>query len=66
MFDLSTELVQAVYLLVQLVDCLVFECIVAILGIQLLDESLELLLLRFHVDGVAFKVVMLLFLELCI
>ena len=64
--DLGTKLVQAVDLLVQLIDGLVFERIVAVFGIQFLDESLEFLLLSFHINGVAFQIVVLLLLELCI
>lgn len=62
--DLGAEFVEAVDLLIQLVDRLVFQRVVLILVVQFLDERLELLLLRFHVDGVALEVVMLLLLEL--
>ena len=61
---LHTLLVETVHLLVQLVDGLVLERVIAVFGIQLLNERLQLLLLRLHVDGVAFEVVVLLLLEL--
>ena len=57
-------LVETIHLLVQLVDGLVLESVVAVFGVQLLNERLQLLLLRLHVDGVALQVVVFLLLEL--
>ena len=64
--DLLTLLIKAINLLVQLVNSLILKCVVAVLGVQLLDQSLQLLLLRLHIDGVAFQIVMFLLLELVI
>ena len=58
--------IQTVHLLVQLVDSLVLQRIVAILGIQLLNECLQLLLFRLDVDGVPFQIVMLLLFQLVV
>ena len=58
--------IQTVHLLVQLVDSLVLQRIVAILGIQLLNECLQLLLFRLDVDGVPLQIVMLLLLQLVV
>ena len=62
--NFGAEFVEAVNFLVQLVDRLVFERVVLVLVVQFLNQGLELLLLGLHVDRVAFKVVMLLFLKL--
>ena len=53
-FNLGTELVQSVHLLVQLVNCLVLQRVIAVFGVKLLDQSLELLLLGLDVDRVTF------------
>ena len=46
--------VQAIHLLIQLVDGLVLQRVIAIFGVQLLDQSLELLFLRLDINGVSF------------
>ena len=64
--DLLTLLVKTINLLIQLVDSLVLQSIVTVFRVQLLDQSLQLLLLRLDVDGVTFEIVVLLFLELVV
>lgn len=63
---LHSLFVEAVHLLVQLVDHLILECVVAVFGIQLLDQRLQLLLLSLHVDRVALEVVVLLLFQLTV
>ena len=58
--------VQTVHLLVQLVNGLVLQCIVAILGVELLNERFQFFLLCLHVDRVAFQIVVLLLFQLLI
>ena len=65
-FHLYSLFVQTVDFLVELVDSFIFESIVAIFCVQLLNQSLELLFLCLNIDGVTFKIVMLLFLELLV
>ena len=52
--------VKTLQFLAQLVNSLIFYCIVAILGVKLLNEILELLFLRLDVNRVPLQVVMLL------
>ena len=58
--------VHTIYLLVQFVNSLILQRIVAILRIQFLNQCLKLLLLRLDIDGVSLKIVMLLLLELVV
>ena len=56
--------IHAIDLLIQLVNRLILQRIVRVLGIELLNKRLELLLFRFYIDRVTFKIVMLLFSQL--
>ena len=53
LLDLNSLFVKAIDSLPQLLDCLVLQSVVLVLGIELLNESLQFLLLGLHVDGVA-------------
>ena len=63
---LHTLLVQAVHLLIQLVDHFILESVVAVFGVEFLDQRLQLLLLGLNIDGVTFEVVVLLLLQLIV
>ena len=56
--------IHAIDFLIQLVNRLILQRVVRVLGIELLNERLELLLLRFDIDRVTFKIVMLLLSQL--
>lgn len=59
-------LVQTVNFLIQFVNHLILESVVAVLSVEFLNERLQLLLFRLHVDRVALEVVMLLLFQLAI
>ena len=51
-----------IHLLIESVDGFILECVITVLGVKLLNERLQLLLLGLYVDGIAFEVLVLLFL----
>ena len=56
--------IHAIDILIQLVNRLILQRVVRVLGIELLNKCLQLLLFRFYIDRVTFKIVMLLFSQL--
>ena len=66
LLDLDSLFVKAIDSLPQLLNCLVLQGVVLVLGIELLNERLKFLLLGLHVNGVALQVVVLLLLKLVV
>jgi len=66
LLHLDPLLVEAVHLLIEFVDRFVLQRVVAVLGVQLLDQGLQLFLLCFDVDRVPLEVVVLLLLQLSV
>ena len=62
MLHLFNVFVLLIHLLIKSVDGFILECVITVLGVKLLNERLQLLLLGLYVDGIAFEVLVLLFL----